>query len=301
MHLTDCYSSLAQVRPFSYPHVGALCKKQNTRPPFSLQQKTLHTLTVDLQSHTGSTRNQIHTVLHRLLSDQSARGRCFVPQCTHLFILPPLLSVSGYCFLPARSLLVCLSHYSTFCPAVIVDLNDIKGSAVRRGISCCVLMIREHTGVWLLIRCVSLHGLVLCVCVCATVAARPNACSGCQRWRSQRHELTGAIGLWLGSFSTPPSHLMLRHHFCSEQIHRFPLTCCTYAVLLLLQQTFLPFFLCLDLSFSLSLSLPLLCHVSPPPLHPCVWVQRLVKLTWQYKQGKCFFHTPAVFMATLTM
>lgn len=90
--------------------------------------------------------------------------------------------------------------------------------------------------------------------VCATVAARPNARSGCQRWYSQRHELTGAIGLWPGSFSTAPSHLMLRHHFCSEQIHRFPFTCCTHAVLLLLRQTFLPFFLPLYLSFSLSLS-----------------------------------------------
>lgn len=121
--------------------------------------------TVDLQSHTGSTRNHIHTALHWLLSDQLARGRCFLPQCTHLCILPPLLSVSGYCFLPARSLLVCLSHYSTFCPAVIVDLNDIKGSAVCWGISCCVLMIREHAGVWLLIRCVCPCMALCCVCV----------------------------------------------------------------------------------------------------------------------------------------
>lgn len=74
-------------------------QKQNTRPLFTRQQKTLHTLTVDLQSHTGSTRNQIHTVLHWLLSDQLAHGRCFSPTAYSSVHPPPIVVCVGLLFL----------------------------------------------------------------------------------------------------------------------------------------------------------------------------------------------------------
>lgn len=108
------------------PFKPSVCCK--TRPPFTFTLKP-YTLSA-FYGATQSACNKIHT------ANQFAIVRCFLPHRTHLCVLPPLFSALGFCFLP--TVLICWSHYGTLCPAVIVDPNDIRGSVVWWGVSCCV-------------------------------------------------------------------------------------------------------------------------------------------------------------------